>query len=90
MFIHPSQVDRVIGRNPEVSCGRVVVSQKNHQDEMNFQIELKDDSIEPEPLLEKMREDIREIMRLRGEVVILPRGTIPTDAQKIEDRRSWD
>ncbi len=90
MFIHPSQVDQVIGRNQEVARCRVVVTQQNHQDEMNFQIELKDEAIEPEPLLKKMREDIREIMRLRGEVVIVPRGTIPADAKKIEDRRNWE
>ncbi len=90
MFIHPSQVDQVIGRNPEVSRGRIIVTQQNHQDEMNFQIELKDDLIEAEPLLKKMREDIREIMRLRGEVMIVPRGAIPADAKKIEDRRNWD
>lgn len=89
MFIHPSQVDQVIDRNQEVARCRVVVTHQNHQDEMNFQIELKDDSKEPELLLEKMREDVREIMRLRGEVVIVPRGTIPNDAKKIEDRRSW-
>ena len=90
MFIHPSQVDEIMERNQGISRCRVVVTQQNHQDQMNFQIELKDDSIEPGPLLEKMREDIREIMRLRGEVVIVPRGTIPADAKKIEDRRNWD
>ena len=66
-----------------------MVTQQNHQDEMNFQIELKDDSAEPEPLLKKMREDVREITRLRARVIV-PRGTIPADANKIEDRRNWD
>jgi phenylacetate-CoA ligase len=66
------------------------VTQQSHQDEMTFQIELRDESIDPEPLTEKMREAIREIMRLRGEVVIVPRGTIPDDAKKIEDRRKWE
>lgn len=88
MFIHPSQVDRIAAGNPAVSRCRVVVTQQNHQDEMTFQVELSDDSVEPEPLLKKIREDIREIMRLRGEAVIVPRGTIPADAKKIEDRRS--
>jgi hypothetical protein len=41
-------------------------------------------------LLKKMQEEIREIMRLRGEVVIVPQGTIPADTKKIEDRRKWD
>ena len=90
MFIHPSQVDQVAARNPLVSRCRVVVTQQSHQDEMTFQIELRDEAIEPEQLTEKMRGEIREIMRLRGEVVIVPRGTIPDDAKKIEDRRNWD
>jgi phenylacetate-coenzyme A ligase PaaK-like adenylate-forming protein len=90
MFIHPSQVDQVAARNPLVSRCRIVVTQQSHQDEMILQIELRDETIEPETLTEKMQGDIREIMRLRGEVVIVPRGTIPVDAKKIEDRRSWD
>jgi phenylacetate-CoA ligase len=90
MFIHPTQVDQVIGRHQEISRGRVVVRQQNQKDEMTLQIELKDDATETETLLQKMREDIREIMRLRGEVVIVLRGTIPDDAKKIEDRRKWD
>ncbi|RPH85907.1 MAG: hypothetical protein EHM75_09080 [Desulfobacteraceae bacterium] len=73
-----------------VSRCRVLVTQQSHQDEMTFQIELSDASIDSKPLAEKMRGDIREIMRLRGEVVIVPRGTIPDDAKKIEDRRNWE
>jgi phenylacetate-CoA ligase len=90
MFIHPSQVDQVTARNPMVSRCRVVVTQQSHQDEMTFQIELRDEAIDPEPLTEQIRETIREIMRLRGEVVVVPRGTIPDESKKIEDRRRWD
>ncbi len=33
---------------------------------------------------------IRDVMKLRGGVDIVPAGTIPDGAKKIDDRRTWD
>ncbi|MBA4392748.1 MAG: phenylacetate--CoA ligase [Desulfobacca sp.] len=90
MFIHPNQVDWVVEKNPLISRCQVVVSQQNHQDEMTFVIELADEGIDRESLKRKLKEDIREMMRLRGEVQFVPSGTIPEDVKKIVDNRAWD
>jgi phenylacetate-CoA ligase len=90
MFIHPSQVDLVIGKNPFISRCQVIVSQENHQDEMTFVIELADEEIDRASLERKLKEDIREMMRLRGEVQFVSPGTLPVEAKKIVDKRVWD
>ena len=33
---------------------------------------------------------IRDVMKLRGEVQVAPRGTILEGAKKIEDQRTWE
>ena len=35
-------------------------------------------------------EAIRDVMKLRGEVRVVPPGTIPADAKRIDDRRTWE
>jgi phenylacetate-CoA ligase len=90
MFIHPSQVDRVAERHSGIGRVRVLVTQQNHQDEMTFEVELPGDTADRSALERRLVADIREIMRLRGAVAFVPPGTIPPDAKKIEDRRSWD
>jgi phenylacetate-CoA ligase len=90
MFIHPSQVDQVAGRHPEIARVRVLVTQQNHQDEMTFEVELQAENADRAALEQGLIGDIREIMHLRGAVAFVPPGAIPHDAKKIEDRRVWD
>jgi phenylacetate-CoA ligase len=90
MFIHPSQVDRVTERHPEIGRVRVLVTQQDHQDEMTFEVELAAGSFDQAALEQRLIAEIREIMHLRGSVTFVPPGTIPAEAKKIEDRRRWD
>ncbi|MBI5584416.1 MAG: phenylacetate--CoA ligase family protein, partial [Deltaproteobacteria bacterium] len=90
MFIHPSQVDRVAGRHPEIARVRVLVTQQSHQDEMTFEVELNGEITARSALEQQLIDDIREIMHLRGSVTFVRPGTIPAEAKKIEDRRVWD
>jgi phenylacetate-CoA ligase len=89
MFIHPRQADEVIGRVPGVARGRVVVTREAHQDALAFEVELTPGT-SAEAVAGRMVEAIREVMRLRGEVRVVPPGTIPPDAKRIEDRRTWE
>jgi phenylacetate-CoA ligase len=90
MFIHPSQVDRVSDRHPEIERVRVLVTQRNHQDEMTFEVELRGEIPDRPALEQQLIADIREIMHLRGSVAFVRPGAIPAEAKKIEDRRVWD
>lgn len=89
MFIHPRQADEVVGRYPAVARYQVVVTRVDHQDALTFDVELR----QGEPaaaVLPGMVETIRNVMKLRGGVRVVPAGTIPEGARKIDDRRTWD
>jgi phenylacetate-CoA ligase len=43
-----------------------------------------------EGVAERLREALRDVTKVRADVSLVPGGSIPTDAKKIEDRRRWD
>ena len=90
LFIHPGQVDEIASRHPQVERYQVVVTRKEHKDEMTFRMELKEEVSQIEKLKEEIEKSIRDVMKLRGDVEFVPRGTIPEGAKKIEDQRTWD
>ncbi len=90
MFIHPHQADEVVARVPEVVRYQVVVTRTGHQDEMTFHVELAREGVDSLALADLLQSAIREVMHLRGDVVIVPRGTIPEGAKKITDQRQWN
>jgi hypothetical protein len=57
---------------------------------MTFLVELADEGLDRESLENKLKDDIREIMRLRGEVRFVPQGTIGEEEKQIIDKRVWD
>jgi phenylacetate-CoA ligase len=88
MFIHPRQVDEVLARFPAVGRGQVVVTREEHQDALTLTIELAAGA--DATAAAGMVEAVRDVMKLRGEVRLVPPGTIPEGAKKIDDRRKWD
>jgi phenylacetate-CoA ligase len=89
MFVHPRQADEIAARFPAVTRWQVVVTRDGHQDRLEFQIELAPGA-GVEPMSGSMVEAIRDVMKLRGEIRVVPPGTIPPNAKKIDDRRKWD
>jgi phenylacetate-CoA ligase len=89
MFVHPRQADEVAARFPAVTRWQVVVTREGHQDGLAFHVELAPGA-GAEHVSGAMVEAIRDVMKLRGEVRVVPPGTIPPGAKKIDDRRTWD
>jgi len=89
LFVHPRQVDEVASRYPQIARYQIIVTRKDQKDEMIFRIELKEEVSQPEKLKEEIESSIRDVMKLRGEVLFTPKGTIPEGAKKIEDQRTW-
>jgi len=89
-FIHPWQADEVVSRHPEVFKYQVVITRKNHKDTMTFVVELKEEIARPEVLCARMERDIKDLLTVKGDVQVVPRGTIPDLHEKIEDKRTWD
>ena len=57
---------------------------------MTFRIEPKGEIFPGEGLTQKIERTIRDVIKLRGNVQWLDRGTIPEGARTIEDQRTWE
>ena len=85
MFVHPAQVDQIAKRFPEVLKARMVVSGVMAKDELTLRVEAHARSTE---LQNRIAETVREVTKLRADVVLLEPGTLPNDGKVIEDARS--
>jgi len=89
MFIHPRQVDEAVAKVAGVRRHQVVVTRKDHQDVLTFRVELAE-GVETGAVTPALEAAIRDVMKLRGQVEVVPRGSIPDGAKKIIDQRKWD
>ena len=87
MFVHPSQVAEIVRRFPAVSKARLVVSGEMANDVMTLHCEV----IGSDPALSAaIVEAIREVTKLRGEVLLVVPGTLANDGKVIEDARRYE
>jgi phenylacetate-CoA ligase len=87
MFVHPGQVAEVVRRHPEVSRARLVITGEMASDAMTLRCEA---AAAPEGLAARVAETVREVTKLRGEVELVPPGSLPNDGKVIEDARKYD
>ena len=90
LFVHPEQVNEVASKHAQIGNYQVVITRKEHKDKMTFRIERKEEVPQPEKLKEEIERSIRDVMKVRGEVQFVLKGSIPEGAKKIEDQRTWD
>ncbi len=89
MFIHPRQVDEAVARGGGAARCQVVVTREGHDDVLTLRAELSAGADEGAAAA-RFTEAIREVMKLRGRVEVVPAGSIPEGAKKISDERKWD
>lgn len=89
MFVRAGQMDGVVKRFPEVARYRAVVTRVEQQDHLDYELELAGQPGEPADLAARLADALREEVKVRGEVRIVPPGTIPEGAKRLEDRRVW-
>ncbi|GAB4450889.1 MAG: AMP-binding protein [Rhodocyclaceae bacterium] len=87
MFVHPSQVAAVMKRHAEVAKLRLVVDNATGVDRMTLHCEVDG---APEALAQALAASLRELTKLRGEIRICARGSLPNDGKVIEDARKYD
>jgi len=87
MFVHPAQVAEITRRHPEVRKARLVVSGEMANDRMVLHIEV---AGEPEGLAARVADSVREVTKLRSEVVPCTPGSLPNDGKVIEDARRYN
>ena len=86
MFVHPKQVDAIVKRFTEVVRARLVVSGAMAHDTMTLRVEM---AHADQGLIERLSEAIRDVTHLRGQVEVVPPGSLPNDGKVIEDARDY-
>jgi phenylacetate-CoA ligase len=86
MFVTPKQINEVLRRHPEVLKARLVVAGETGNDSMALRCEVKQS---PAGLAEAIVASIRDVTKLRGEVELVPPGTLPNDGKVIDDTRKY-
>ena len=86
MFVHPGQVAEVVKRFPEVARARLVVEGEMGADRMTLRVEC---AAPPAGLDTRMADALRDVTKLRGDVVLVPPGELANDGKVIEDARSY-
>ena len=87
MFVHAKQVDEIVKRFPEVAKARLVVAGEMANDSMTLKVETACSG--PDALAQKISDAIRDVTKLRGDVVLVAVGSLPNDGKVIEDARSY-
>ncbi len=86
MFVHPSQVAEVLKRHPEIKRARLVVEGEMANDRMTLHVE----SVSAvEGLAAAVASTVRDVTKLRADIVLAAPGSLPNDGKVIEDKRSY-
>jgi phenylacetate-CoA ligase len=86
MLVHPSQVADIARRHAEIVRARVVVEGEMASDRLTFKAEV---SAQPDGLADAIAASVRDITKLRADVVLASPGSLPNDGKVIEDARSY-
>jgi phenylacetate-CoA ligase len=87
MFVHPSQVAEVVKRHPQIVKARLIVTGEMANDVMTLHCEVDDPSSVADSTIV---DAIRDITKLRGDVQLVARGSLPNDGKVIEDARKYE
>ena len=86
MFVHPGQVAALLKRHPETLKVRLVVSGEMADDRMTLHAEA---AATTDGLSDALATSLRELTKLRADVVLAAPGSLPNDGKLIEDARSY-
>jgi phenylacetate-CoA ligase len=89
MFVRGAQVEAVGKRFPEVARVQAIVTREGHHDELEVLAEVASPEQAPAGLAERLVEALRDELKVRPAVRLVPTGSIPAGAKRIDDRRVW-
>lgn len=90
MFVHPAQVSEVSKRHPQIAKARLVLTGTTGSDVMTLHCELQPDCLASTELKQAIVNSLREVSKLRGEVIFVEINSLPADGKSIDDLRSYD
>jgi len=86
MFVTPTQVNEVLRRHPELARARLVIEGESGEERMTLHCEARE---RPAGLAEAIVASIRDVTKLRGDVLLVEPGSLPNDGKVIEDKRRY-
>jgi phenylacetate-CoA ligase len=86
MFVHPAHVAAVGARHPGIRRARLVIENPGGLDAMTLEVECAEGHGSG---VDAIVATLREVTRLRGEVTLVPSGSLPNDGKVIEDLRKY-
>jgi len=89
MFIRGAEIAKALEGFPVVARFQAVVTRDQHQDHLAYVVELAEGASAESGLSDRIAESLREAIKVRGEVRISPRGTLPEGSKRIDDQRTW-
>lgn len=91
LYLTPGQVKTVAARFSVISQYQVVVSRVSYRDELAFNVELADETIDRDRFGNELQTCFQDACRLRiDKINFVARGTIPMARKTIVDDRSWE
>ncbi|QIL79474.1 phenylacetate--CoA ligase [Diaphorobacter sp. HDW4A] len=86
MFVHPTHIDQIAQRVPQVQRCRLVISHSDAGDHVALQVESLEQGAAFVLLITTV---FRDITRLRAEVQLVPSGSLLLDGRKVVDERTF-
>jgi phenylacetate-CoA ligase len=84
LFVHPGQVVEVAKRHADLGAARLVITRAGEQDVMTLHAETRQVS---DALAAAVAATLQALTKLRGEVLLVPLGSLPNDGRIIADER---
>lgn len=86
MFVHPEHVAEIAKRHPGLGRVRLVVGRTGEQDVMTLRAE---SAVTGADLAAALANDLQALTKLKGEVEVVPPGSLPNDGLVIADERKY-
>ena len=87
MFVRPEQVAKIVKSNKEINKARLVVGNIDHKDTLKLLVETSSDNAQFSDLLEELA---RAELKLRAEIELVNKDSLPNDGLVIEDTRTYE
>lgn len=84
LFVHPAQIAETVKRHPGLGRARLIINHDGKNDVMTLEAEVP--SADP-ALAARLAESLTAVTKLKGEIRLVPPGSLPNDGKVIEDRR---
>ena len=90
MFVQPSQVNKILENLKIDNVARMIISRSNDKDELLLKVESNlSNQPEIESIKQKISEEIKTVLNLRGNSEIVPVNSLPNDGKVIDDIRNF-